>query len=374
MAGKYKTPRSLVTDLGSASTGARSEGAPRGKSASRAKRADTGGEITWADDVEALGPDPIDGASMATPTSVKVAAKARSEVIGAASAPPSPVVAAEHGAMRAPSPETAPPPTFTPRLPRTKSIELSSIVGSVATAEVALGYDRDGLEQLHRAQQQPSSSVELVEMPFRSNDPRLFMVNVPDGPQAAAYRVLRHHVLANGAPRVIAVTSPNDGAGKTATAVNLAIALAECAQANVLVIEANFRRPSLARLFQFDPNPGFGAQIARFHREPGAPWRITSFADIYLHVAALAPDREPAALVDAPAFRYALDGLRAVGYDHIIIDCPSVLAGSDVNIIQDSADGLLLVAQARATTARRMRRAIDRLQPGVIMGSVLFGE
>ena len=64
--------------------------------------------------------------------------------------------------------------------------------------------------------------------------------------------------------------------------------------------------------------------------------------------------------------------LRLGGYDHIVIDAPSVVGSADVNLIQDAADGTLIVARSGRTTARGIRRAIDQLTPSHVLGTVLI--
>src|SRR5262245_22729935 len=69
----------------------------------------------------------------------------------------------------------------------------------------------------------PIVIVEQVE-PLTPLDPRLTMLLGPGSPQAEAYRLLEHRLNAKTAPRVIAVTSAERGAGKTTCAANLALA------------------------------------------------------------------------------------------------------------------------------------------------------
>jgi Mrp family chromosome partitioning ATPase len=67
-----------------------------------------------------------------------------------------------------------------------------------------------------------------------------------------------------------------------------------------------------------------------------------------------------------------MDRLRLGGYDHIVIDSPSVLGSADVNLIQDASDGVVLALRGRTSTARDLRLAVDQLSPSKILGSVLL--
>ncbi|HEU5058503.1 MAG TPA: hypothetical protein VFU21_18350, partial [Kofleriaceae bacterium] len=103
-------------------------------------------------------------------------------------------------------------------------------------------------------QQPPQIDLVRHELPDdMPPDRRLVLVRDSDSPRAAAFRVLRHHLLEHGQPKVVAVSSARDREGKTTTAVNLALALAECGRARVLLIDGNLRRPELAGLFRFVP-------------------------------------------------------------------------------------------------------------------------
>ena len=252
-----------------------------------------------------------------------------------------------------------------------------AMTGKQTIPHFAGGFDQSQLYAHTAAQQTPSSTVQLHEQGLRSTDSRLFLINKPDSPQAAAFRVLRHQVEIEDAqgrlPQVIAVSSPTEGAGKSTTAANLALALAECGRAGVLLVEANFRRPTLARMFGYNPDHGFAGQLENYHTSPSSRWHLDSFASCHLHVAALSRGRKGMPLVDGPAFRHAIAGLRSANYQHIVIDCPSVLAGADVNLIQDSADGIVLVARAKKTTTRQIRDSIERLTPSRILGTILLG-
>lgn len=202
-------------------------------------------------------------------------------------------------------------------------------------------------------------------------DPRLVLVLDPDSERAASYRVLRHHLLESGRPQVVVVSSPRSGDGKTTVAVNLALALAECGRAKVLLVETHVRRPQLASLFRFVPPWCFAEQLAAHRHQPMLPWGFVDIPQLWLHVAAINPRIEQSQLLDAPAFAIAMERLRLGGYDHIVIDCPPVVGSADVNLIQDAADGTVLVVRGKRTTARDLRRATEQLTPARVIGTVL---
>ncbi len=95
-------------------------------------------------------------------------------------------------------------------------------------------------------------------------------------------------------------------------------------------------------------------------------------AEAGLHVAAIDPRAESRKRLDAPAFAIAMERLRLGPYEHIIVDCPSVIGNADVNLIQDATDGVVLAARTKQVTSRDMRNAVDQLTPTKILGTTLF--
>jgi Mrp family chromosome partitioning ATPase len=202
-------------------------------------------------------------------------------------------------------------------------------------------------------------------------DGRLVLMREPDSDRSAAYRVLRHHLLEAGRPQVVIVSSAQPGEGKTTTALNLALALAECGRAKVLLAETHVRRPQLANVFRCVPPWCFAEQLAAHRHQPMLPWSLVDIPQVWLHVAPINPRIEKTQLLDAPAFAIAMERLRLAGYDHIVIDAPPVLGSADVNLMADAADAVLMSVRARTSTTRDLRKAVDQIGQKKVIGTVL---
>ncbi len=202
-------------------------------------------------------------------------------------------------------------------------------------------------------------------------DHRLVLASDPDSERAAAFRVLRHHLLELGRPQVVIVSSPQHGDGKTTVAMNLALALAECGRAKVLLAETHVRRPQLATAFRLVPPWCFAEQLAAHRHQPMLPWSLVEIPQLWLHVAAVSPKIDKSQLLDAPAFAIAMERLRTAGYEHIVIDAPPVLGSADVNLMADAADAVVLAVHARRTTTRDLRKAIEQIGASKVVGTVL---
>ncbi|HEY5925088.1 MAG TPA: hypothetical protein VIV11_25575 [Kofleriaceae bacterium] len=207
--------------------------------------------------------------------------------------------------------------------------------------------------------------------PDEAYDPRLSMVIDPDSERAASFRVLRHHLLQLGRPQVIVVSSALRGEGKTTTALNLALALAECGRSKVLLAETHVRRPQLAGALKLVPPWCFAEQLAAHRHQPMLPWSLVEIPQLWLHVAAINPRIEKTQLLDAPAFTIAMERLRLGGYEHIVIDAPPVLGSADVNLMADSADAVVFALRARQTNTRDVRRAVDQIGSSKVVGTVI---
>ncbi len=206
--------------------------------------------------------------------------------------------------------------------------------------------------------------------PSEPFDRRLALVLDPDSERSASFRVLRHHLLELGRPQVVVVSSPLYGDGKTTTALNLALALAECGRAKVLLCDAHLRHPQIASVFGLVPPWCFAEQLAAHRNQPMLPWSLVEIPQLWLHVAAVSPRIEKTQLLDAPAFAIAMERLR-LAYDHIVIDAPPVLGSADVNLMSDAADAVLLAVRARRSTARELRTSVEQVGASKVVGTVL---
>jgi len=226
------------------------------------------------------------------------------------------------------------------------------------------------LDQANTARAQVSVVATHTDVP--AGPFPLSIVQHPDSEASASFRILRHRLRRAGDPRVIAVSSPGRSEGKTTCAANLAMALAEHGRDNVMLLEANLRRPRLGEALGFTPPACFGEQMAAHLEEATKPWTaVAAFFD-NLHVMAVATTTVGTMMISAPAIKQAVDHVKAAGYGYVVLDCPATLGSADVNIIEDSSDGVLLTCMAATTTSKSLRQAMAHLEPAEILGVVLM--
>lgn len=258
--------------------------------------------------------------------------------------------------VREPAREPIPEPVIPER-----AAEVPPVRNTTVFHRAALGSD---ISELVRVQRLPATH------PF---DPRLFMLTAPDSAAAASFRVLRHRLIERLSGKVILVTSPRAAEGKTVCAANLALALGEAARARVALLETNFRNPSLARLLGFQPPVCLREQLERHRMLPTQPWVVVENVAPWLHCAAVAPETPSGPILDGPMVARCIENFRRAGYDFIVIDSPAILGSADVNLIEESADGILIALWSRRSRGRVLRRAIEQIGKTKLLGSVLLG-
>lgn len=225
----------------------------------------------------------------------------------------------------------------------------------------------DGLAALP----QTALDVHPVKFDPAGISPHLAMITHPHSMRADAYRALRHKLSSTGDPKVIGVTSAGRREGKTTAAINLAASLREGARGRVLLLEANLRAPSIAQTMGFVPPVCFGEQLIRHRKDPLEPW-VAAEPLSPLHVMAINPQLRHSPLLDPIGFSIAIDRLRMAGYDYIVVDTSPVLESADVNMIADSVDGLLMVALARKSDTKSIKRAINQIGSMTFLGTILL--
>lgn len=246
----------------------------------------------------------------------------------------------------------------------------------------ALGVDRPGGAQalaeapaLGRSEP-PPIAIPVVPPPAprqiaTAADPRLVAASAPQSIAAEQYRSLRTRVARaeNGRPlRAIIVTSPNKGDGKSLTAANLALTMAQEFQQRVLLVDADLRRPSIHRLFGIDDTPGLSDLLMGGVTLDDA---LVSAGEHRLTILPAGPvPTHPAELLGSAAMRRVLETLRS-RFDRILIDMPPVAPLADVTIASSMADAVLMIVRAGVTPKPAIERALSTIDGTKVLGLVL---
>ncbi|HXC71501.1 MAG TPA: polysaccharide biosynthesis tyrosine autokinase [Pyrinomonadaceae bacterium] len=191
-------------------------------------------------------------------------------------------------------------------------------------------------------------------------------------PLAEAYRHLRTSVLlstAGRAPKSLLVTSSLPGEGKTTTAVNTAISLAQTG-ASVVIIDADMRRPRLQSIFGMHGQQGLSSILSSDVSEAGMLAMVGNDETSGLNVLTSGPiPPNPAELLGSDQMRRLLAALQA-SYTHVVIDSPPVSSFTDGVLISTMVDGVLLVVHGGRSSRHIVRRSKQLLND---VGAKIFG-
>jgi capsular exopolysaccharide synthesis family protein len=191
-----------------------------------------------------------------------------------------------------------------------------------------------------------------------------------NSPMAEAYRHLRTSLLFSSAgkpPQTILVTSAQPAEGKTTTAINTAITLAQ-ADADVVIIDCDLRRPRLHSHFGLENSRGITNYLSG---DRDLDSIVRTYDDLpRLKVITSGPiPPNPAELLSSNEMRHLLEELSAK-YKHVIVDSPPAISFTDAAIISTLVDGVVLVAMANKSSMHLMRQFKQRVQN---MGARIYG-
>jgi capsular exopolysaccharide synthesis family protein len=199
------------------------------------------------------------------------------------------------------------------------------------------------------------------------------LMNV-DGRSALAesYRHLRTSVLlstAGRAPRSLLVTSSLPGEGKTTTAVNTAYSLAQTG-ANVVIVDADMRRPRLESIFGMRGQLGLSSILSSDVTEEEMLAMISNDKTTGLYVLTAGPiPPNPAELLSSDQMRSLVNTLQRT-FAHVVIDSPPITSFTDGVLMSTMVDGVLLVVHGGKTSRHVVRRSRQSLKD---VGAKIFG-
>lgn len=232
---------------------------------------------------------------------------------------------------------------------------LAVILGLASGIGLALLRERvagsiSGEGELEQALQAPVlAAVPTLRTRRYRRERTLVTLSAPESPGSQSYRAAGAalvHLARDGSLKVIAVTGPNEGEGKTPATANLAVVLARSGR-RVVAISCDLRNPTLHRFFDRANDAGVTSVLA--DRTPA--YEVLQQTDVPdLYVIASGPARgSPTDLLGGEGMRQLLAELRS-RFDFVLLDAgPGLVA--DVLFLVPHTDGVIVVADA-ATTSR----------------------
>ncbi len=261
--------------------------------------------------------------------------------------------------------ERAEPSDFPVRPRPLTNIALGSVVGLMLAAGIVTL-----IEYLDDTIKNPDDVTRLMElsvvgyigkMPgMNKKKAYAYVAEQPRSPIAEAYRALRTNIefANNERPlRSILIASSGPGEGKTTTATNLSIVLAQGGK-NVILVDADMRRPSIHNMFSLQNRIGLsnlfsnGTQISEVEH----PWRLDNMKII---TSGGLPNN-PSELLSSDKMLTILSKMEESA-DVVIIDSPPFLV-TDASVLASRVDGVILVIEPGTTTRNSALAVVNQLR------------
>ncbi len=263
-----------------------------------------------------------------------------------------------------------------PTFPSTsKTLALAMVVGLLSGFGFSVVRDRNDYPLSSARQIREVLGTRVIGLVPRMTVPGRVLENDPTSDVSEACRALFLTVMDNvpeSHSKTILVTSPARGDGKSTVAVNLAVAMAQQGK-RVLLVDADFRSPSLARVFDLRGRAGLGNVLSAQELAEGA------IHDSGVEGLDILPAGNivgaPNELLNSERFNAVLEHLMDV-YDHVVLDAPPTVMVDDARIVAASCDITLLVLRAgranrqMSETAREGLAAVGANIVGIVMNDV----
>jgi non-specific protein-tyrosine kinase len=196
----------------------------------------------------------------------------------------------------------------------------------------------------------------------------------PRSPISEAYRSLRTAVQFSDVDnkiRTILITSPSPSEGKSTTAANLAVVMAQAGH-RVLLIDADFRKPVQHKIFGIEKNYG----LTNILVEMTSAFEPTELVDFFIHVnrAAIKTAQtglsvipsgplppNPAEVIGSAKMKLLIQ-LLTTRFDYVVIDSPPILAVTDAVVLNTRVDRSIIVASSGRTRRNQLKQVVQRLQ------------
>jgi polysaccharide biosynthesis transport protein len=181
----------------------------------------------------------------------------------------------------------------------------------------------------------------------------------PQSVFAEGYKVIRTSILLSSSDKPlknILITSISPGEGKTATAVNVALTVAQ-SEHSVLLVDGDLRRPRVHKIFGLDNSRGLSTYLAgasELHIVPASPK-----SGIQVMPSGPIPPN-PSELLSSRRMQELL-AILADKFDIVIWDSPPLMTVTDSLVLSKILDGTIIVARAGATTFENLRKGMKSL-------------
>ena len=275
--------------------------------------------------------------------------------------------------------------------PMSRSLLMGGFLGLMLAS--ALAYLREVADKSYRSAEQVAEHLgipvighvpvvkpekKLVKELGVGFDPHLVSFYRPKSQSSEAFKAIRTALYfsnRSGDFKMIQVTSPTPGDGKSTVAANLAISMAQSGK-SVLLIDSDLRRPRVQKLFGIENEKGVAWMLGQLPKSPTAEQVKELLAEVVVDspvpnlsiIGAGARPDNPSELLSSSQFDSLSEVLKGL-FDIVLIDSPPLLAVTDPSTLASRVDGVLLVVRLKKNVkplAARASRMLETLEANVI--------
>jgi chain length determinant protein tyrosine kinase EpsG len=209
----------------------------------------------------------------------------------------------------------------------------------------------------------------------RKISPELVTLNQPFSLQAESFRAIRSQMMmrvfveSEGPRPALAVVSPDTGDGKTYFAANLAVALAQLG-GRTLLVDADMRGPRQHEVFSLNNNAGLSG-ILSGRAESQVVQQVAGVPSLFVLPVGITPPN-PVELVERPAFGLLIRELTSK-FDHVIVDTPALVYGSDATVIAARCGSAIVIARRNESRVGALQDLVAMLSgtPAKLAGVIM---
>ena len=261
-----------------------------------------------------------------------------------------------------------------PKVPVSSNLLINAILGLIIGVSTALTFivlveylddsvkDPDAIQQVVNGTLLgviapiPSVETELNEL-----DEKLITLHEPRHLLSEQYRIIRTNLrfaTADSEKNLLMVTSASSNEGKSTTVANLAISMAQSGQ-NVLIIDADLRKPSQHLIFDTPMQPGLVESL--YPTQEGESYSISTTVQPNLFVLTSGQSvPNPTDILESERLKQMVSLLQTE-FDVVLIDTPPILPVSDAAVLAGFVPNVILVANAETARQTELARAVEAL-------------
>jgi capsular exopolysaccharide synthesis family protein len=186
------------------------------------------------------------------------------------------------------------------------------------------------------------------------------------------YRLLRTKIQQHSSePRVLLVAGSGPGDGKTTTAINLAGVLSLKPHTTAVLVDADFRRSTIRKVLGLQDGPGLVEILTGQCALEEALIRTEQYPNLYV-LGSGEQLQNSAELLDSPRWTSVLSALRRE-FSYVVLDSPPIGTLADYDLLQASADGVILVVRPDHTRRELAMKAVNSIPKDKFLGVVMNG-